>query len=254
VSSILENSEELQQALKENIFRNGSFVTKELNVTFKNRLYLLLRLSDSFEEKQKKQLFEKSYYLGVFLTVVSLLISISTYFVSRNFKRTNLLANIDKLTGLYNRRMIDTKFDDAFNSCLKLGSSLSCMIIDIDHFKKINDNYGHQVGDSTLVELSKILMSETRKIDIVGRWGGEEFIIIASRTDIELAKKLSERVRVAVENHTFKDVGNITVSIGVSSVDFSSKEDETIDKVVERADNALYVAKENGRNRVEVKI
>lgn len=121
-------------------------------------------------------------------------------------------------------------------------------MVDIDHFKHVNDKFGHDAGDTVLKELAEIFGANVRKSDIVARYGGEEFIIVAVQTKLEQAAVLAEKIRSAVENKPFKDIGRITVSLGVSS--FAPGDD--IDSLSKRADKALYLAKNNGRNRIEV--
>jgi diguanylate cyclase (GGDEF)-like protein len=125
---------------------------------------------------------------------------------------------------------------------------LSLIMFDLDHFKQVNDTYGHAIGDYVLQTLTKIARVNLREIDILIRWGGEEFIIIAPDTDLKSATVLAERIRKAVEEFTFDQVGKITVSFGVTQF----KKDDTEDTIIKKADDAMYEAKRNGRNRVEV--
>ena len=127
---------------------------------------------------------------------------------------------------------------------------LSLIIFDIDHFKKINDTYGHKVGDEVLKALSKLIKKNIRKIDFAARWGGEEFVILAPETNVEGAKKLAEKLRQAVETYKFPTVGKVTISLGVAQLE----PDEKPEDFIVRADMALYKAKEGGRNRVEIAI
>lgn len=124
------------------------------------------------------------------------------------------------------------------------------IILDIDHFKLVNDTYGHQVGDRVPVELVTILHNHVRDGDVVGRWGGEEFLIILPNTTLAEATVLAERLRQAVANYAFSTAGRVTIRTpGVSA--FAT--DNSPESIVSRADTALYLAKEKGRNRVEVK-
>jgi len=160
-----------------------------------------------------------------------------------------LLSITDKLTGLFNRLKLDEALKDEFNRSNRFKRSFGIIIIDIDYFKKINDTYGHQVGDQVLIQFAKILKENIRKIDILGRWGGEEFMIICSETDFQGTIKLAQSLREIISNYDFPIIGNFSASFGVSTYNG----DENIDKVIARADNALYKAKANGRNRVEGK-
>jgi diguanylate cyclase (GGDEF)-like protein len=128
--------------------------------------------------------------------------------------------------------------------------SLSMIMFDIDHFKKVNDTYGHTVGDYVLQTLTEIVKESLRETDYLVRWGGEEFIIIAPETDIEKAEVLAERIRKGTEKYIFDQAGAITISLGVAQL----KKDDTEDTFIKRVDDAMYLAKQNGRNRVEVSV
>lgn len=153
------------------------------------------------------------------------------------------LAIKDQLTGLYNRRKIDQVLMQEKDEA----DYLSVIMADIDMFKLVNDEYGHLVGDQVLMEIAAILTKGIRKTDILGRWGGEEFIIICTDTDLEGATVLAEKLRELVAAHYFIGVGKKTCSFGVAQL----RKDETIDELLLRSDLALYQAKERGRNRVE---
>jgi diguanylate cyclase (GGDEF)-like protein/PAS domain S-box-containing protein len=160
------------------------------------------------------------------------------------------LATIDKLTQVFNR----TKFYEVMNieqeRAVRYEHPLSLIMFDIDHFKRVNDNYGHAAGDYVLKTLTLIVKEKLREIDYLFRWGGEEFVVIAPETDLENAAVLAERIRKTIAEYQFDKVGRITVSLGV--VKFSQGDTEDI--MIKRADDALYRAKEKGRNRVEVGI
>ena len=156
------------------------------------------------------------------------------------------LAKTDSLTNLANRNRINEELEKAMYNVSRYNEKVSIMIIDIDFFKKVNDKYGHNVGDNLLVEFSNILKDSTRKSDLVGRWGGEEFIIIAPNTNIEAMKTLALKIKDNVENFKFKYVNRKTCCIGFTQI---QQEDKNIKQVIERADNYLYIAKENGRNK-----
>lgn len=156
------------------------------------------------------------------------------------------LSVTDYLTGLSNRQKLDEALGHEINCATRYTSSFSTIMLDLDYFKKINDTYGHQVGDGVLIEVSAILQQYTRKTDIVGRWGGEEFMIICPEIDGQDGEKLAEKIRAKIEQYSFKVIGNITASLGVSIY----KQSDQDKSVVERADKALYQAKEQGRNRV----
>ncbi|MDN5078556.1 diguanylate cyclase [Aliarcobacter butzleri] len=156
------------------------------------------------------------------------------------------MASIDKLTDIYNRRMIDQFLQVEIEIASRHNEELSLMIIDIDHFKHVNDNYGHLVGDIVLSQLSKIISDNLRNSDIFGRYGGEEFLIICPKTNKDGAFILAEKLRIIVNDFTFDEVGHKTVSIGIAEF----QTDDTIETLFKKADEALYEAKNSGRNRV----
>jgi len=160
-----------------------------------------------------------------------------------------ILSITDKLTGLFNRLKLDETLNDEFNRSNRFKNSFGIIIIDIDYFKKVNDTDGHLVGDQVLIHFAKILKDNIRKVDVVGRWGGEEFMIISTETDFQGTVKIAESLREIISKYEFPTIGNISASFGVTIYDG----DENIEKVIARADSALYQAKKNGRNRVESK-
>jgi len=157
------------------------------------------------------------------------------------------LSTTDNLTKLYNRNKLDSVLISEASRTNTYGNNFGIIIIDIDHFKKINDLYGHQMGDTTLKEFSNILSSHTRKTDTVGRWGGEEFLIICSETSLEGILILAQKLRKEISSHSFSLDKQVTASFGVSSY----IKNENINELIKRADKALYKAKEKGRNIVE---
>ncbi|WP_373073224.1 GGDEF domain-containing protein [Sulfurimonas sp.] len=157
------------------------------------------------------------------------------------------ISEHDKLTKLYNRTKLDKVLEHEYLRSQRYKNTFSIIIIDLDHFKSVNDTYGHLVGDSVLVELADILQSSIRSTDTLGRWGGEEFLIICPQTDLSGAKELAEEIRRKVDNHTFKTIGNKTISIGVSELN----NDDNIESLLKRSDDCLYEAKESGRNCVK---
>lgn len=159
------------------------------------------------------------------------------------------LSITDKLTQSFNRLKLDETLEQQFESSKGGGVPFAIIILDIDHFKLVNDTYGHQVGDRVLIELVEALHDNVRAGDVVGRWGGEEFLIILPETTLADAAVLAERLRQAVAGHAFSTAGQVTISLGVSA--FTT--DSSPESIVSRADTALYQAKEKGRNRVEVK-
>ena len=149
----------------------------------------------------------------------------------------------DPLTGILNRRAILEELSQRMNHHLYDFEHLSILMLDIDLFKKINDNYGHIVGDKVLIKVSEIISQLIREFDTVGRYGGEEFLVILPNTNSENAYKAAERIRKKIEETEFDDIEHLTVSIG-----FTSYADESIESLINKADQNLYEAKKTGRN------
>ncbi len=162
------------------------------------------------------------------------------------------LSRTDELTRLPNRRYLLDKLGQELFHHNRRNRAMALAVIDLDHFKAINDTYGHQAGDQVLFELARIIDDSCRGYDIVGRYGGEEFIVVLPDTDEKDARTTCERIRRRVEDHSFDARGrkiNLTVSIGVACK--KAHEKASADDLFHRADKALYRAKEKGRNRVE---
>ena len=153
----------------------------------------------------------------------------------------------DPLTNLRNRRAFHEHLEMSVDRCARYGGPLSLVLIDIDFFKKVNDKYGHPIGDGVLIEIAKLLESGTRKSDLAARYGGEEFVIIMTNADGKIAFDISERLRVKLENTAFTGVDEpVTASFGIAEY---NPKGEAIDNLISRADKALYSSKRNGRNR-----
>ena len=167
-------------------------------------------------------------------------------------KEVKKLAIMDHLTELYNRRYFETVLTREFKKLLRYGFSLSCILLDIDHFKKVNDDFGHRAGDSVLKEIAEILTQSVRDVDTVARWGGEEFIVLLPQSSTEDAQHVASRILGAVSEHKFSDVPNrqITVSIGMANANDPSM--DSAEKIISVADSAMYKAKSKGRNRIEM--
>ncbi len=202
------------------------------------------------------------------LTRLSAMISIS---IENGINRQRILEQgyQDGLTNAYNRRYLNDHLKHEVARCLRKKTDLVCLFIDIDFFKKINDNYGHQVGDAVLIKLVTLMKEQVRAGDIVARYGGEEFTIILPDTSIQLAHEIAERIRRKVEDQTLiinDETVHITISIGMASLNQIRSEAKANDKdalhatekyldklLIGKADEALYQAKQAGRNQIVIK-
>jgi diguanylate cyclase (GGDEF)-like protein len=166
-------------------------------------------------------------------------------------KRLRKLSITDGLTGLYNHRHVHELLRDEWERSARSGEPVAVAMLDLDRFKSINDTYGHPTGDVVLYETARIISETAREIDMVGRYGGEEFIAILPNTDEEAAAHFAERVREAVESYLYRDESNeirMTVSCGVTAAPREGV--DSPEALLKQADEALYVAKTSGRNRV----
>lgn len=170
---------------------------------------------------------------------------------ARLHAQTLSLATTDTLTSLLNRRVFDERLHGEMQRSRRYGKSFSLLMLDIDHFKNVNDSYGHPVGDAVLKQLAAILKKQARDVDSVARYGGEEFVIVAPELNGSSAKLVGERIRKAVASAAFilpdgREIG-VTVSIGIACYPHCA---DSVEIMIERADQALYLAKHEGRNRV----
>ena len=155
----------------------------------------------------------------------------------------------DSLTKIYNREKFEEVFEYEIKQSKRYNTPLSMAILDIDFFKDFNDTYGHLIGDEVLIMLSKTIEQHTRESDLFARWGGEEFVLLFNNTNLEAATKLAENFRKMIESLQHPSAGNITISFGVTQY----KQDDTRQSMFKRADDALYEAKNSGRNCVKSK-
>jgi diguanylate cyclase (GGDEF)-like protein len=171
------------------------------------------------------------------------------------YQEIQRLANRDGLTGCINRRHFIALATQEIERCRRYNRPLSFLILDIDHFKDFNDRYGHQVGDQLLCHLVNLCQNQIRKVDVLGRYGGEEFVILLPETNEAGAMLASERLRGKIEKtkvNTPEGKLSITVSIGLTTLERGFDETQTVDMLINRADKALYAAKTAGRNRVRI--
>lgn len=185
-----------------------------------------------------------------FANVVYILVLYFAQHLYRSYTEVALLkkhAYIDSLTNIANRHQIDVWLEEKLEAGEEEGKSFSIIFFDIDHFKKVNDVYGHKIGDCVLKELSAIVSGNLGEADLFGRWGGEEFILITNSTGGQAFEK-AEQFRKLVEIHRFKGAGRLTASFGVTEY----HQTDNIDSLLNRADEALYRSKNSGRNKVSV--
>ncbi len=168
-------------------------------------------------------------------------------YISDIIRQLRFLADIDSLTGFYNRRKIEEILRNEMERARRYGDPLSVIFVDIDNFKQINDTYGHRKGDEVLMKVADLIRRELRKTDFVGRFGGEEFVIILPETEPERAVRVAERIRERIEREDF-GVGEVTISAGVTGL----KGEDDYGSLFVRMDRAMYLAKRKGKNRVEI--
>ncbi|MCF7482356.1 sensor domain-containing diguanylate cyclase [Vibrio sp. J1-1] len=193
--------------------------------------------SESDFTQIKPWYFEASYLKHSFLSAMNI--------VSNTIDQLHQDTLTDAMTGLLNRRGLDK----AVESLREQNTPFSVLALDVDYFKKVNDTFGHDAGDALLKRVATLIQDQARKGDVVCRSGGEEFIVFLTKTDLDQAFVVAERVRKSIELHEFSTVGNVTISVGVSYWDAT---DEPINAVLKHADDALYQAKHNGRNQTAV--
>ena len=156
------------------------------------------------------------------------------------------ITSVDSLTKLYNRQYLILKMKDELNRYIRYDTPFSIFLLDIDNFKKINDTLGHQKGDEILLKFATLLKDSKRELDICARYGGEEFIMVLPHTNLKEAVSIAERLRIKIKKQ-FEDDTKLTTSIGISNCPKNSK---TIKSLIKKADEALYMSKTNGKNRV----
>jgi len=237
----------------------SNILEKSLNIIPED--YINTLINEWYAIKYEKGI---DYTLISQITIFAILSLILMWYWNRKIKHTNILlvktqkeleeknhkleqiSITDRLTNLFNRHKIDHVLDDAKARCDRYNETFGIIMLDIDHFKSVNDTYGHQVGDIVLIEIANILKSTVRKTDIIGRWGGEEFLIVCINSDLESTKVIAEKCRKAVDIFNFTTVKHKTSSFGVSIYD----KNKSIKETISQADNNLYRAKNSGRNKV----
>lgn len=197
----------------------------------------------------KESLLNSLYYFNLVVVLVSMVFLSGLYYrlVVRNAAQLQQLATTDSLTGLHNRRCAQELAEREIKNHLRNGLPLSVLLCDLDHFKRVNDLFGHQTGDRVLRNFSRVLSQQVRSGDLIARWGGEEFLVLLPSTPAAEAQLVAERIRKQLEQDSVTMGGNevyTTTTIGVAELVV----DDTFEQLVARADKGLYQGKETGRN------
>ena len=236
-----------------------------LSVAVRKRENILLSIFEKallkITNKQKKEAYNKwvtvqynehvDYTLFFQASGVLVLLFLFLFYRNYELKKYNeqleILSTTDRLTGISNRLKLDDTLEHEKNLFDRFYDPLSIILFDIDDFKKINDNHGHKIGDKVLQNIAKVIQKNKRKMDVFGRWGGEEFLIICHGTNLDGALELAEKFRKKIDSFEFIHKESLSASFGVAEF----KKGETIEQFFIRTDKALYEAKKSGKNRVE---
>jgi diguanylate cyclase (GGDEF)-like protein len=244
-----------QQSLTTHLSQGGSF-TEHFNYDGRGYMVVYLETKNIIGEpvgyyslvmptNEFKTIVGKRNLLMATATVIYLLIAIMLYILYQRQQAMETLATRDPLTGLFNRH----KFNQLVLKQLKINQKHALMILDIDHFKRVNDTYGHNVGDEVLVALADRMTKVFDRGEIFARHGGEEFVVFFPNTSLAHAKMMADTLRNMIETEPMPTVGQVTISIGLTNISPS----EPILQIIERADRALYEAKRQGRNKVVIR-
>ena len=205
---------------------------------------IVMHKVDSFYERYQEHIWKYVVVIVLLVTIIIFLVVI--IFLKRKRDKFEGMAMHDQLTGLYNRHYLYEVADQKVANAVRHQQPLSLLVIDVDHFKNINDAHGHLAGDEVLQKIAKLLYEQSRSNDVVARFGGEEFVILLEHCSVEKAKEKAERLRLSVEMRKPRGI-KTTVSIGVAELDAGKHE---FSDLLELADSAVYQAKEGGRNQV----
>ncbi|TCV89662.1 sensor domain-containing diguanylate cyclase [Sulfurirhabdus autotrophica] len=239
--------------------KNGEVFSMDLALTEMNLMgkrQFVGTIRDISERKRSEQALKQAYdeldkrvqERTSELTKVNVDLELEITERKRAEKKLQQLATTDALTGITNRGQFDAILEKELVRAQRYHTPIYLIMFDIDHFKRVNDNFGHLIGDSVLVQLAKLVSEKIRLNDVFARWGGEEFVLLLTGGDMLGALRLAENLRMDIQSFVFPEVGRVTCSFGVAEF----AEADAIKDLVRRADMALYKAKANGRNRVEV--
>jgi diguanylate cyclase (GGDEF)-like protein len=206
----------------------------------------------SFKEKLKKVNTDKNHEIQQVikgLLGMTSIIEKNIQLLREKNSELETISKTDRLTGVSNRMHLDNVLASELSRSKRYDNRLSLIMLDIDHFKKINDTYGHQVGDKVLIQLSEILKINTRDTDTVGRWGGEEFMIVCPEISQDQAFVIAEKILTILNQSKICDI-SVTASFGISQL----RDEDSVEQLVKRADENLYKAKHSGRNCIFPKL
>ena len=257
----------IQKSSYREIKINGT-LEKDLSLSIGSRndmpllVSILNKAVNSISDAEKKEIknswvkvrYERQidYTTIVLATLIAILIFLFVLYHNLILRKHNRslerLSETDKLTGLNNRLKLDRFLQFHIDLFERHHEVFSVILIDIDHFKNFNDQFGHLIGDKVLSHVASLLKANCRKLDMVGRWGGEEFLMICPKTNLEEANVLAESLRSKVESSYLENIKGVTVSLGIAQMKISYN----INTIISSADKALFLAKKNGRNRIEV--
>lgn len=251
----------IKKQIAQQLLRGVSFATfANVEGTYYVITFLAIKTKEalayliSYRPDANIAIFDTIFWQNVIVSLVALgVILVFFYYFLETKEQLEQMAVTDKLTGLYNRHKFYQIIDQELQRAQRHQRPLSIILLDIDHFKKINDTYGHDIGDRVLKSVATLIKKNIRKYDKAFRWGGEEFIIVAPETSPQDAVKLAEKLRTIIASHHFDIVDKVTISLGVAGTN-NAQEIHNIDGLIKPADNALYISKKEGRNRTTLSL
>lgn len=204
------------------------------------------RLLNTMQKKYKERMIFSTLIVFTIIGLIFLMVRRARKIEQMMMNELEALSFIDPLTGLCNRRKLNEWIYEYHKIFERYGEPYSLIMVDIDHFKEVNDTFGHPIGDKVLQAFAYLMQVNIRKVDHIGRWGGEEFMLVLPKTTLTQALHLAESIRLEVNGYPFEIAGNKTASFGVAQV----RSGESVEELIERVDKVLYAAKGNGRNQV----
>lgn len=218
-------------------------------VTILFNLFFFIFFANRIDNMGTNMLLKIIAYDLIFILFANIESYLANFYRRRQFADRRELIRLsvtDSLTGIYNRTKFDQELNLWIDYCKRYETPISMIIFDIDDFKKVNDNYGHLIGDSVIRSIASVIKKVIRNTDIFARWGGDEFVILLPNTDISQAIEMTERMRIYIQKNEYDEVKNVTCSFGLVSL----RKNESAESLLQRADKLLYFAKEQGKNIV----